>query len=252
MPTKRKRLLLRIGKLLARAGLAPRRQTADFLRDHSVVVNGEHITELNYSYEGDLAALDLKVDGKSIKLANENQVLLLHKPRGVVCSHRTQHIRGKPLKTIFDLVAAPRPGSGTTDFHSWFFAGRLDVSSEGLVLLSNDGDHVFALTHPSHGTLKKYFVRTSRPLSAAEILRAEKGVMDKGDKLRFEKVIPLATIAQYEVHLKEGKNREIRRVLERLGVYARQLVRTQLGPYELGDLKAGEFRLFEKLPTQTK
>lgn len=229
---------MRIGKLLAKAGLAPRRATADFLRDHAVTINGERITELNYNTSDD-QTIDLKVDGKTIRWAEGDQVILFNKPAGVVCSHRSQHIRGKELKTVFDFLPS--------QYKTWFFAGRLDVSSEGLVVLSNDGDHIFQLSHPSHGTVKKYFVRTSRPLSPADCLRAEKGVMDKGEKLRFEKVIPLPIIAQYEMHLKEGKNREIRRVLEKLGVFARQLRRIELGPYVLGNLESGKFLLVEKL-----
>lgn len=233
---------IRIGKLLARVGLAPRRSTAAYLTGHLVAIDGVHITELNHSIEeSDIAKIRLTVDGKEIPLTTSHSVLLLNKPTGVVCSHRTQRVRGKDLPTIFDLIPA--------EYKSWFFAGRLDVSSGGLIVLSNDGDHIFELSHPKHGVLKKYFVRTSRPLSPADISRAEKGVMDKGERLKLEKVIPLDKPAHYEMHLKEGKNREIRRLLERLGVYARELTRTELGPYVLGQLKSGEFMPSKKSVT---
>lgn len=157
----------------------------------------------------------------------------------MVSSHRSQKIRGKQLKTIFDFLPQ--------QYKTWFFAGRLDVSSEGLMVLSNDGDHIFALSHPKNGVLKKYFVRTSRPISPAEMDRAVKGVMDKGEKLRFEKIIPLDKPAHYEMHLREGKNREIRRVLERLGVFARELRRTELGPYRLDAIRTGEYTITAKI-----
>jgi 23S rRNA pseudouridine2605 synthase len=225
---------IRIGKLLARAGVAPRRATANFLNEHVVAIDGVKITELNHAIdEADLAQIHLTVDGKTIRLGGDDSVLLFNKPTGVICSHRTQRVRGKELKTIFDFL--PK------EYKTWFFAGRLDVSSSGLMVLSNDGDHIFALSHPKHGVLKKYYVRTSRPLSPADITRAEKGVMDKGERLRFEKVIPLDKPAHYEMHLSEGKNREIRRLLERLGVFARELVRTELGPYLLADIASGAF-----------
>lgn len=225
---------VRIGKLLARAGLAPRRATASYLEEHDVRVDGTRITELNYSFaEADIPLCKLTVDGKTVSLTASAAVLLFHKPKGVVSSHRTQKVRGKDLKTIFDFLPP--------QYKTWFFAGRLDVSSSGLIVLSNDGDHIFELSHPRHGILKKYFVRTSRPLSPADIARAEKGIMDKGEKLRFEKIVPLDKPAHYEMHLKEGKNREIRRVLERLGVFARELVRIELGPYLLGDLAPGKY-----------
>jgi len=229
---------IRIGKLLARAGLVPRRGAATFLEEHRVEIDGSQITELNHAVdEASLGKIHLTVDGRAVELVAASHVILLHKPKGVVCSHKNQRVGGKMLKTIFDLLPP--------QYRTWFFAGRLDVSSSGLMVLSNDGDHIFQLSHPKHGVLKKYFVRTSRPLSDAEISRAVKGVMDKGERLRFEKVIPEGKPAHYEIHLKEGKNREIRRLLERLGVFARELKRTELGPYLLGDIPVGEFRQAE-------
>lgn len=225
---------IRIGKLLAHAGVTSRREAATFLVGHDVRINGEHITDLNFRLpEDQLGAIALSIDGKLVELKGSDEVILLNKPTGVACSHRRQRIRGKDLKTIFDLLPEK--------YARWFFAGRLDVSSEGLVLLSNDGDHIFALSHPSHGVLKKYVVRTSRPLSDADRARMEKGIMDKGEKLRFEKIIPLEVPAKYEIHLREGKNREIRRLLERVGVFVRQLIRIELGPYLLANLATGKY-----------
>ncbi len=180
----------------------------------------------------------LLVDGERIFVKTDTAVLLLNKPKGVVCSHRRQAIRGKHLQTVFDLVPA--------EYATWFFAGRLDVSSEGLVVLSNDGDHIYSLTHPTGGALKKYYVRTSRPLSPAECERTIKGIIDKGEKLRFVKIEPHALPAEYHVWLREGRNREIRRLMERVGVHVRRLVRLELGPYELGDLPSGKWVLHEK------
>lgn len=230
---------LRIGKLLARAGVCPRRAAAAFLREHDVRLNGERVTELNrYVEEDKIAETVLLVDGERVLVRTASAVLLLNKPRGVVCSHQKQSIRGKQLQTIFDLV--PK------EYANWFFAGRLDVSSEGLVLLSNDGDHIYALTHPAGGALKKYYVRTSRPLSEAERERTVKGIIDKGERLRFVEIEPLARPAEYHVWLREGRNREIRRLLERLGVHVRRLVRLELGPYSLDALASGQWILCEK------
>ncbi len=230
---------IRIGKLLARAGLVSRRGAADFLEEHVVTIEGVRIVDLNYSIAADqLPAITLTVDGKKVFLRGDDEVVLFNKPRGLVCSHKHQKERGKDLRTIFD--ALPR------EFASWFFAGRLDVNSEGLMVLSNDGDHIYALSHPSQRVLKKYRVQTTRPLSPAEISRCLKGIYDKGEKLKFEKMEPGAITAQYEVWLREGKNREIRRVIEKLGVFIRKLVRLELGPYQLGDLPSGEFVRMEK------
>lgn len=233
---------LRIGKFLAQVGLISRREAAAYLKEHDVRIGETRITDLNYRVPAEnRESIQLSVDGEKIPLGGKNsgEVILLHKPRGVACSHRRQKIRGKELSTIFDLV--PK------EFSRWFFAGRLDVSSEGLVVLSNDGDHIFELSHPSHGVLKRYIVRTSRPLSEQEMARLEKGIFDKGEKLRFEKILPLEIPAKYEIHLREGKNREIRRLLERCGVFARQLVRVSLGPYELGEIAPGKFAMVSQM-----
>lgn len=225
---------------MAGLGVAPRRQTADFLAQHDVRIDGEKITELNYAVDANkIPLLNLTIDGKRIAMEfHSDKVLLFHKPTGVVSSHRTQKIRGKELKTIYDFLPVK--------YKTWFFAGRLDISSSGLMVLSNDGDHIFQLSHPKFGALKKYFVRTSRPLSNDEIIKIQKGVFDKGEKLRFEKCIALDKPAHYEIHLKEGKNREIRRVLEKVGVFARELRRTELGPYALETIPVGGFLLTEK------
>ena len=234
---------IRIGKLLARAGLASRRAAAEYLQAHEVRFNGELISDLNfYVDEDDLSGHNLTVDGKKITLVAGSEVLLFNKPRGLVCSHKHQKERGKELKTIFD--ALPR------EYAAWFFAGRLDVNSEGLMVLSNDGDHIYALSHPSQRVLKKYRVQTTRPLSPAELSRCLKGVIDKGEKLKFEKMTPGKLPAEYEVWLREGKNREIRRLIERLGVYIRKLTRLELGPYQLGELAPGAYQLVSKIDPQ--
>ncbi len=225
--------------MLARAGLCPRRAAAAFLAEHDVRLNGQRVSELNtYVEEDKIAETVLMVDGERILLKSDTVVVLLNKPKGVVCSHRKQSIRGKTLPTIFDLV----PG----EYSTWIFAGRLDVSSEGLVVLSNDGDHIYALTHPAGGALKKYYVRTNRPLSEAERERSVKGITDKGEKLRFLQIEPLALPAEYHVWLREGRNREIRRLMERVGVHVRRLVRLELGPYSLGNLSPGRWIVHDK------
>jgi 23S rRNA pseudouridine2605 synthase len=206
-----------------------------------VRLNGERVTALNtYIEENRLAKTELTVDGKRVFLQTDTQVILLNKPKGVVCSHRKQMIRGRQLETVFDLV--PK------QYANWFLAGRLDVNSEGLVVLSNDGDHIYELAHPSAGALKKYYVRTSRPLSEAERDRAIRGIIDKGEKLRFAKIKALALPAEYHVWLNEGRNREIRRLMQRFGVHVRRLVRLELGPYRLGELPSGAWIRHEVRP----
>lgn len=232
----------RIGKLLARAGLCPRRKTAEFLREHDVRIGGVRIQALNHRItEEALAKSKLTVDGREIPLSAEPSVIIFHKPTGVVCSHRRQNFRGTAIPTIFEFLPA--------EYQKWFFAGRLDVASSGLVVLSNDGDHIFALSHPSQGVIKTYHVHTSRPLSPAEMARLESGIWDRGELLRARKIQPLAQPAHYEIHLQEGKNRAIRRMLARCGVRVNALIRTRLGPYQLGALRPGEWKKIPKADT---
>ncbi len=236
---------VRIGKLLSRLGLCSRRAAADYLNAHRVEIQGTRITDLNAVFStAELQSLVIEIDGKRIRLESTEDVILLHKPRGVVSSHKRQLIRGKALKTIFDLLPS--------EYSKWFFAGRLDIESEGLIVLSNDGDHIFELTHPSSRVMKKYFLKTSRPLSKEECERTERGIIDKGEKLRFTKITPHKTPAEFDVWLQEGKNREIRRVLERLGVRVRRLVRLELGPYQLEHIPPGEWRKVGRINPTTK
>lgn len=236
---------VRIGKLLSRLGLCSRRAAADYLNEHRVEIQRTRITDLNTTFSTtELQTLDIKIDGKRMRLESTDAVILLNKPRGVVSSHKRQLIQGKKLQTIFDLL--PR------EYGKWFFAGRLDIESEGLIVLSNDGDHIFELTHPSSRVIKKYFLKTSRPLSKEECERTERGITDKGEKLRFTKITPHKTPAEFDVWLQEGKNREIRRVLERLGVHVRQLIRLELGPYKLEHILPGEWRKVTKVNPATK
>ncbi len=219
---------LRIGRVLSRLGLSSRRDTAAFLENHSVVFNNSPITELNTLIpEEELRKKPLLVNGREYFLRTD-PVLLLHKPVGFICSHKPQ----KGQKTIFNLLPE--------QYENFYFAGRLDADSEGLVVLSSDGDLIYALTHPTRQTIKKYKVTLQRPVPPAAEQRALSGIIDRGEKLKFHKLQKISPI-EYEVYLTEGKKREIRRVFARIGSEVTRLIRVEMGPYSLDSIPEGKF-----------
>lgn len=216
----------RIGRYLSHLGLCSRRTAADFLSSHQVIHNGERITRPDYKLEPDAMVL---VDGKSYRASAETEIILLNKPTGYVCSHKAQ----KGQRSIFTLLPP--------EYSSYYFAGRLDVDSRGLVVLSNKGDLIYKLTHPSNKTEKHYRVHLSRPLDNRELEKVTHGVYHRGDKLRASTIDPLPSKAHYLMVLTEGKNREIRRIFSTFGIDVIDLYRTSIGPYLIGDLEEGNY-----------
>jgi len=218
---------LRIGKFLAHAGLCTRREAAEFLRNNQVQLDGKTIEDLNFQVSPDAT---LEVNGKKITL-NEVKVVLLNKPRGYVCTHKEQ----KNQRSIFRLL----PG----EMSRYFFAGRLDEDSHGLVVLSNNGDLIYRLTHPTQRTVKVYHVHASRPLSSIELEKIRRGVWSKREKLNVDSIEPMTKKAFYEICLHEGKNREIRRIFESLGMEILDLCRISIADYKLDNIEEGKFKV---------
>ena len=190
-------------------------------------VNGEVCTDPSVRIgPGDRVSLD----GKDIKAVGEFVYVMLHKPRGYVCTSEDPHAPKKAL----DLIHIP--GVRLVS------AGRLDKNSEGLILFSNDGAWIEKLTHPRHGTRKTYQVTTDRPLTPADIrLLTTTGVQNDGETLRALSIRAEAP-GRYVFILGEGKNREIRRMLESLGNRTRRLKRIAVGGLRLGGLPMGQWR----------
>ena len=158
---------------------------------------------------------------------------MLNKPAGVVSSHKGQ---GND-KTVFSLVPA--------EYADWKIIGRLDKDSDGLTLLSNDGDLVQALGHPSAGHAKRYRVWLNRPLVQGDQWQLEAGIELEEGVSRFERIEPSD---QYiDVWLITGWNRQVRRTFEALGYRVRRLQRLEIGAYQLGDLAPGAWRLVEAM-----
>ncbi|RME90054.1 MAG: rRNA pseudouridine synthase [Candidatus Hydrogenedentota bacterium] len=216
---------LRIGQFLSRAGICSRREAADFLKQNEIYFQGIRIQRLDFRLqETDI----LKINGKEISLSKQKEILLLNKPKGYVCTRKKR--RGQ--KSVYELL--PKK------YQHFFYAGRLDANSRGLLLFSNDGKRIYELTHPQFQVEKEYHVLFHRPLSEKERKKMEKGVMDGKDKLKAKSVFEIQP-GLYKMILTTGKNREIRRMAEKLNVRVVDLLRVRVGEYQLNGIPEGNF-----------
>ena len=222
----------RLNKFLSSAGLGSRRRADDWIAAGRIRVNGVTVREPGTRVEpGDR----VEFDGRPVTAPPpEKRYYVLHKPRGYVCSNADPHAE----KLARELI----PDSGRL-----FSAGRLDKNSEGLLLFTNDGELVHALTHPRFELRKQYVVTTRAPLTEAGLERIRAGIRDRGELLRVLTVTELAP-RKYRFELNEGKNREIRRLVAAVGGEVARLCRVALGDLRLEGLPVGGWR--ELTPTE--
>ncbi|WP_368184436.1 pseudouridine synthase [Aestuariibius sp. HNIBRBA575] len=218
----------RIAKVLSRAGIASRREAERMIEAGRVSVNGEVINSpaLNIT-----AADKIVVDGKPVGEPEPPRIWLYHKPTGLVTTERDE----KGRETVFDALPKELPRVMSV--------GRLDLNSEGLLLLTNDGGVKRKLELPATGWLRRYRVRTHGAVSEAQLETLRKGI--EVDGVRYQPMDVTfdrqqGANAWLTIALREGKNREIRRAMESLGVTVNRLIRLSYGPFQLGQLKAGE------------
>lgn len=222
---------VRLHKHLAACGAGSRRKCEQLMRDGRVTVDGVQVTEPGVII--DPATADVKVDGRKVVPA-ALVYLALHKPPGHVCT--SSDPRGR-LKAV-DLV--PR------DKGRLYTVGRLDAASEGLILLTNDGEFAHRMMHPRHGITKTYELWLTEPLSPLDVRRWRAGIEDGGENLA---VLELEAFASgkaghgYRVRLGEGRNRHLRRMAACSGKKVCRLVRVAVGPVALGNLKRGAWRV---------
>ena len=218
---------MRINKYIAECGVASRRTADKLILDGRVSVNGKKITELGV----DVSDHDVVYfDGKRIRPVTRYSYLMLYKPKGCICSAKDD--RGR--KTIYDYVDLDKKLS---------IVGRLDYDSEGLLLLTNDGDVVNKITHPSSEISKTYIVKVEGELSEDDIkLLSREMYIGRGEKSIGAKVVILGVenhITRMEISITEGKYREIRRMFEHIGKNVIFLKRIAIGEIRLGGLSRG-------------
>jgi 23S rRNA pseudouridine2605 synthase len=225
-------MLERLQKVIAQAGIASRRDAEELITAGRVTVNGKVVTELGTKIEPRRARVT--VDGKPLK-AEKYVYILLNKPKGVVTT--LEDPRGR--KTVADIVAKIP--------ERIYPVGRLDYNTEGLLLLTNDGDVAYALTHPSHEIAKTYLVKVEGfpPEEKLDKLRVgiklEDGVTAPA-KINVVDIDQEKELTTLEIIIYEGKNRQIRRMCEAIGYPVKNLKRVQYAFLTLEGLRRGQYR----------
>lgn len=227
----------RLNKLLSQAGVASRRLADQLIAQGRVELNGHVVTELGT--KADPARDHIKVDGRRLKFDVGKDYFLLYKPRGVVST------RSDPQRrvTVIDLLSK----QGIRGYY--YPVGRLDYDSEGLLLLTNDGDFMEQVTHPRHELERTYEARVLGVPDAHEIERLRKGVVIDGRRTLPAEVMLKRVLkgdrgpeAIVEMVIKEGRNRQVRLMCDAIGHPVVQLVRTRIGALTAAGLKPGHVR----------
>jgi 23S rRNA pseudouridine2605 synthase len=220
----------RIAKVMARAGLCSRRDAERWIAEGRVAVNGKVLTTPAVT----VGPKDrIEVDGVRLAQRERTRLWLFHKPKGLVTTSRDPE--GRP--TVFSALPPDMPRVVSV--------GRLDINTEGLLLLTNDGGLARVLELPSTGWLRRYRVRAHGRIDQAALDALGQGVMIDGmvyGAIEAELERVQGTNVWLTVGLREGKNREVKRVLEHLGLAVNRLIRVSYGPFQLADLGVGEVR----------
>ncbi len=224
---------VRIARFLARAGVASRRQAEKLIEEGRVTLNGRCLTAMHHRVTLDD---DIRVDGKPVATPKPAMLWRLHKPAGLVTTTADE----KGRKNVFELLPPEMPRVVTV--------GRLDLNSEGLLLLTNDGSLKRHLELPANGFSREYRVRARGRPDEVALDRLRKGLRMGSERFRPMTVDIEATNAAnswYSVRLKEGRNREIRRAFEAIDLTVNRLIRVSFGPFRLGKLASGQV---ERIP----
>jgi len=227
----------RLQKILSAAGIASRRAAEAYITDGRVSVNGQTVTELGT--KADPETDDIRVDGRRVKTAARRLYILMYKPRGYITSRSDPQRR----PTVIDLLAK----GGVRDYV--YPVGRLDYESEGLLLLTSDGDLAARLTHPSHEVEREYQVKVLGVPDDHDLQRLSKGILIDGRRtlpaeVRLLKVIE-GTGAQHallSIVVKEGRNRQVRNMCDAVGHPVDRLRRVRIGSLTDEHIRPGEFR----------
>jgi len=221
-------ILIRVQKLIARYGFASRREAEKLIADGRVRVNGVVIYEQGIRVDESSV---IEIDGRVINREIRKTYLILHKPEKSLCARRDPF--GRTL--IYDLLDRKYRDVGL------FSVGRLDYMSEGLILLTNDGEFAHRIMHPSGGLIKKYEVISDKEIPYKRIAAWKNGVYIRREKYTVTDIIPVSK-KKVLISLTEGKNREIRRLFEHVDIPVKKLRRIAIGTLKLEDIPKGTHR----------
>jgi len=220
---------LRLNRFLAAAGVGSRRHCDELIAAGRVTINGKVCT--NFSAQPS-AHDHVKVDGKLVRVAPAFTIVL-HKPAGFVSTRKDEQARD----TVFDLLPQK--------FSRLFNIGRLDAQTEGLLLLTNDGELAQRLTHPRYETDKEYELTLDRPWDPALTPKLLRGIFLDGQRARIARLHSISA-TRLRVVLQQGINRQIRRMFETVGYHVKHLLRVRVGNLRLADLPRGHWRVLTK------
>ena len=225
--------LSRLNKIIADAGIASRRAADQLILEGRVSVDGEIIIELGGKYDPEIN--DVKVDGESLSINKSKTYLAFHKPAGII-------------STMSDPEGRANLGDYFKDRKDRLYhVGRLDKDSEGIILLTNDGDLAHRATHPSYGLEKRYLVEVEGEFNKQMSDQLLQGVRLEDGLARAMKVVHARAVSKnhhwVEITIHEGRFHIIRRLIESLGLRVLRLIRLDFGPINLGDMKPGRHRV---------
>ena len=226
----------RLNKIIAEAGVASRRAADKLIKEGRVSVDGVVVLQLGSKADPEIN--EIKVDGESLKIIKSKTYLVFHKPRGVI-------------STMSDPEGRENLGDYFKDRKDRLYhVGRLDRESEGLLLLTNDGEFAHRATHPSYGLEKRYLVEIEGEFNKQNSDQLIQGVRLEDGLARALKVIHTRAVSKnhhwIEVVIHEGRYHIIRRLIESLGLKVLRLIRTEFGPIALADMKAGRHRVINQ------
>jgi 23S rRNA pseudouridine2605 synthase len=236
--------LERLQKIIAHAGFASRREAESMIREGRVTVNGRVVTELGS--KADPARDHIKVDGKLITRAETHRYILLYKPKEVMTT--VEDPQGR--RTVIDLIKGVR--------ERIYPVGRLDFHSEGLILLTNDGDLAFKVSHPQHGSVKTYHVKVRGVPEERLIAKLERGITIDNKRTLPCEIRRMKTTGRstgrgedegnswFEVKLREGRTQQIRKMFQAIGHPVSKLRRVAIGPLSDPRLGPGDYRELTK------
>lgn len=221
--------LVRLNKHISGSGHTSRRKADELIMEGRVTVNSATVTEPGTKINPETDVV--KVDGEGLRKKVKYVYILLNKPAGYITSTSDE----KNRKTVLDLVGVNL---------RIYPVGRLDYDSEGLLLLTNDGELANKLMHPKYEVKKTYLVKVNKPIDRKSLQKMEKGVLVEGRMTgkAMVQVVPNTDNKQIKISIHEGRNREVRKMLESVGLFVRKLKRIEYANLNIKGLKTGEWR----------
>lgn len=222
--------MIRLQKFLAEAGVASRRASEKLIANGHVKVNGRLVKEMGVQVDPSKDVVHY--NNKVIKIQQRLVYYMLNKPKGYITSANDE----KNRKIVFDLI---------NEEERLFSVGRLDQGTSGMLILTNDGDLTYKLTHPKHEVDKTYIAEVSPKVSEDDVEKLRKGIVIDGyktSKCQINKIRDDYDRESYKVIIHEGKNRQIRKMFEKVGSKVINLKRTRIGTLQLNGLKRGQYR----------